>query len=73
MAASPIWKTTRFSLPSGNAGAKLLRNRVTDAEIAEVLSRWTGIPVARMLEGEREKLLQMEENCISVSLGKMKP
>lgn len=40
---------------------KLLRNRVTDAEIAEVLSRWTGIPVARMLEGEREKLLQMEE------------
>jgi ATP-dependent Clp protease ATP-binding subunit ClpB len=39
---------------------KLLRNRVTDAEIAEVLSRWTGIPVARMLEGEREKLLQME-------------
>ncbi|NCB60114.1 MAG: ATP-dependent chaperone ClpB [Gammaproteobacteria bacterium] len=40
---------------------KLLRNRVTDAEIAEVLSRWTGIPVARMLEGEREKLLHMEE------------
>lgn len=40
---------------------KLLRNRVTDAEIAEVLSRWTGIPVARMLEGEREKLLQMED------------
>ncbi|WP_024871542.1 ATP-dependent chaperone ClpB [Tolumonas lignilytica] len=40
---------------------KLLRNRVTDAEIAEVLSRWTGIPVSRMLEGEREKLLQMEE------------
>ncbi|WP_434358856.1 ATP-dependent chaperone ClpB [Parasalinivibrio latis] len=40
---------------------KLLRNRVTDAEIAEVLSRQTGIPVAKMLEGEREKLLQMEE------------
>ncbi|GAA4503202.1 ATP-dependent chaperone ClpB [Pseudaeromonas paramecii] len=40
---------------------KLLRNRVTDAEIAEVLARWTGIPVARMLEGEREKLLRMEE------------
>lgn len=40
----------------------LLRNRVTDEEIAEVLSRWTGIPVARMLEGEREKLLNMEEN-----------
>lgn len=40
---------------------KLLRNRVTDAEIAEVLSKWTGIPVARMLEGERDKLLRMEE------------
>ncbi len=40
---------------------KLLRNRVTDAEIAEVLARWTGIPVARMLESERDKLLRMEE------------
>ncbi|GAA5216996.1 ATP-dependent chaperone ClpB [Corallincola platygyrae] len=40
---------------------KLLRNRVTDNEIAEVLSRWTGIPVAKMLEGEREKLLSMEQ------------
>lgn len=39
----------------------LLRNRVTDEEIAEVLSRWTGIPVSRMLEGEREKLLRMED------------
>ncbi len=39
----------------------LLRNNVTDEEIAEVVSRWTGIPVARMLEGEREKLLRMEE------------
>jgi len=40
---------------------KLLRNRVTDEEIAEVVSKWTGIPVAKMLEGEREKLLRMEE------------
>ncbi|MEQ5213057.1 type VI secretion system ATPase TssH, partial [Morganella morganii] len=32
---------------------KLLRNKVTDAEIAEILARWTGIPVSRMLEGER--------------------
>ncbi|MEM6986711.1 MAG: ATP-dependent chaperone ClpB, partial [Pseudomonadota bacterium] len=38
----------------------LLRNQVGDEEIAEVISRWTGIPVSRMLEGEREKLLQME-------------
>ncbi|MEM6638693.1 MAG: ATP-dependent chaperone ClpB [Pseudomonadota bacterium] len=39
----------------------LLRNRVTDAEVAEVVARWTGIPVAKMMEGEREKLLRMEE------------
>ena len=40
---------------------KLLRNKVSDEEIAEVVSKWTGIPVARMLEGEREKLIRMEE------------
>ena len=40
---------------------KLLRNKVSDEEIAEVVSKWTGIPVARMLEGEREKLLRMED------------
>ncbi len=39
----------------------LLRNRVTDEEIAEVVSKWTHIPVSKMLEGEREKLLKMEE------------
>jgi ATP-dependent Clp protease ATP-binding subunit ClpB len=40
---------------------QLLRNQVTEAEIAEVVSKWTGIPVSRMLEGERDKLLRMEE------------
>jgi ATP-dependent Clp protease ATP-binding subunit ClpB len=40
---------------------KLLRNKVTEEEVAEVVSRWTGIPVAKMLEGDREKLLRMEE------------
>ena len=40
----------------------LLKNSVTEDEIAEVVSRWTGIPVARMLAGERDKLLQMEAN-----------
>jgi len=40
---------------------QLLRNNVTDEEIAEVVSKWTGIPVSKMLEGEREKLLRMEE------------
>src|SRR5210317_1919759 len=40
---------------------QLLRNNVTEDEIAAVVSRWTGIPVSRMLEGERDKLLRMEE------------
>lgn len=40
---------------------KLFRNKVTDEEIAEVVSRWTGIPVSKMLEGERDKLLRMED------------
>ena len=40
---------------------QLLRNKVTDEEIAEVVSRWTGIPVAKMMEGDREKLLRMED------------
>lgn len=39
---------------------KLVRNKVTDEEIADVVSKWTGIPVSKMLEGEKEKLLQME-------------
>ncbi len=39
----------------------LVRNKVTDEEIAEVVSRWTGIPVSKMLEGERAKLLCMDE------------
>jgi len=40
---------------------RLLRNKVTDEEIAEVVSKWTGIPVSKMLEGERDKLLRMEQ------------
>ena len=40
---------------------QLLRNRVTDEEIAEVVARWTGIPVSKMLESDREKLLKMED------------
>src|SRR5690606_29408214 len=42
-------------------GFRLLQDRVTAEEIAEVVSRWTGIPVSKMLEGERDKLLRMEE------------
>ncbi|WWP00155.1 MAG: ATP-dependent chaperone ClpB [Candidatus Dasytiphilus stammeri] len=39
----------------------LLRNRVTDIEIADILSRWTGIPVSRIMKGEREKLIRIEQ------------
>jgi ATP-dependent Clp protease ATP-binding subunit ClpB len=42
-------------------GTQLLRNKVTEEEVAEVVSKWTGIPVSKMLEGEKEKLLKMEE------------
>jgi ATP-dependent Clp protease ATP-binding subunit ClpB len=40
---------------------QLVRNSVTETEVAEIVSKWTGIPVSRMLEGERDKLLRMEE------------
>ncbi len=48
--------------PDGDrAGAKLVREAVTEEEIAQVVARWTGIPVTRLMEGEREKLLKLEE------------
>jgi len=46
---------------AGHTENALLREEVTEEDIAGVVSRWTGVPVDRMLEGEREKLLQMEE------------
>jgi ATP-dependent Clp protease ATP-binding subunit ClpB len=46
---------------ASKAGSQMLKQEVTAEEIAGVVSRWTGIPVDRMLEGEREKLLQMED------------
>ena len=42
-------------------GANLLRDKVTEEEIARIVERWTGIPVARLMEGEREKLLNLEQ------------
>jgi len=42
-------------------GERLLREEVTEEEIAEIISRWTGIPVARLMEGEREKILRLDE------------
>ncbi len=56
-------KLAQASTASEGAPKKfeLLRNSVTEDEIAEVVARWTGIPVSKLLEGEREKLLRMED------------
>ena len=53
-------KRLQTSAEAENQPMKLLRNRVTEEEIAEVVSKWTGIPVSKMLEGERDRLLRME-------------
>jgi len=54
-------KLTEASSPSQKKETRLLRNKVTDEEIAEVVSKWTHIPVSKMLESEKEKLLKMED------------
>jgi ATP-dependent Clp protease ATP-binding subunit ClpB len=46
---------------AGDGGPRLLREEVNDNEIAEIVSRWTGIPVTRLVEGERDKLLRLDE------------
>ena len=51
----------RADILKGSDDNKLLREEVTDDEIADIVSRWTGIPVTRLLEGEREKLLKLDE------------
>jgi ATP-dependent Clp protease ATP-binding subunit ClpB len=48
-------------LTTKQGGERLLREEVTEDEIAEIISRWTGIPVTRLVEGEREKLLRLDE------------
>ncbi len=53
-------KQLRQSGTASTEENRLLRNKVTDTAVADILSRWTGIPVANMLASEREKLLQME-------------
>jgi ATP-dependent Clp protease ATP-binding subunit ClpB len=54
-------KQLHADVPAEEQKMTLLRNKVTEEEIAEVVSKWTGIPVSKMMEGEREKLLHMEE------------
>jgi ATP-dependent Clp protease ATP-binding subunit ClpB len=53
-------KQLEDALQAENKETTLLRNNVTDEEVAEIVSKWTGIPVSKMLEGEKEKLLAME-------------
>jgi len=54
-------KRLQLALDAENKAPQLVRNRVTEEEIAEVVSKWTGIPVSKMLEGEKDKLLRMED------------
>ena len=54
-------KQISLSVDAEPMDKQLLRNRVTEEEVAEVVARWTGIPVSKMLQGERDKMLKMEE------------
>jgi ATP-dependent Clp protease ATP-binding subunit ClpB len=58
---SVIPELERKLAEASKVGSELIKQEVTAEEVAEVVSRWTGIPVDRMLEGEREKLLHMED------------
>ena len=54
-------KAEEDRLAMDQGGSRLLREEVTEDEIAEIVSRWTSIPVTRLVEGEREKLLRLDE------------
>ncbi len=60
---------TRQKLEDLQGRRKMLKEEVDDEDIAEVISRWTGIPVSKMLEGEREKLVQMEARLAKRVIG----
>src|SRR4051794_32182530 len=55
----------------GTDGKALVKDEVTPEEIADVVSRWTGVPVTKMLEGEREKLMHMEERLAERVIGQI--
>ena len=60
----------QLAAASGNAGpARLLREEVTEEDIAQVVATWTGIPVSRLQEGERQKLVHMEERLSQRVIG----
>ncbi|MGE0789230.1 MAG: ATP-dependent chaperone ClpB [Sandaracinaceae bacterium] len=60
-AAEAAVKTAQGELAELQKGGSFLKEEVTDEDIAAIVSKWTGIPVSKMLEGEREKLLRMED------------
>jgi ATP-dependent Clp protease ATP-binding subunit ClpB len=62
-------ETVRQQLADLQGEKQMLKEEVDDEDIAEVVSRWTGIPVSKMLEGEREKLVQMEERLSQRVIG----
>jgi len=62
-------KQLHSAAPAEAQKMTLLRNKVTEEEIAEVVSKWTGIPVSKMMEGERDKLLHMEEQLSKRVIG----
>ena len=53
-------------------GPRLLRNRVTEEEVSDIVAKWTGVPVARLLEGEKEKLLILEDELHKRVIGQDK-
>ena len=55
-------KDAEVKLKEMQGGQRMLHEEVTDEEIAEIVSRWTGIPVSKMMEGEKEKLLKLEDH-----------
>src|SRR5690606_38345146 len=60
-AAEKAVQEAQANLEAVQASGSFLNEEVTEEDIAEVVSKWTGIPVTKMLESEREKLLRMEE------------
>ena len=61
MAASPSWKRSCKDVEASEGKGAMVEEAVTADHVAQVVSRWTGVPVDKMLEGEKEKLLRMEE------------
>ena len=62
-------KTVREALETDTQGTQMLKERVSAEDIAEIVAKWTGIPVSRLMEGETQKLLNMEERLREQVIG----